>query len=163
MKLLSLDTSTTSTGYAVYEMGELIEYGCLTHDKGTHLKQDEKMQKMVEMIYALINRIKPFAIVVELTAVARNVQVQRNLTMILGAIYGYSVSHDLYFFTYRPSEWRNRVTPEKKPRKREELKEWSKNKVKEIFKIELDSDDASDAILIGYAYYMEFGKAIIKV
>lgn len=163
MKLLSLDTSTTCTGYAVYENGELIKYGCLTHDKKVHLKQDEKMQEMVKMIYRLMDELDPKIVAIELTAVARNVQVQRNLTMILGAVYGYCVSRKIYFYSFRPSEWRNRVTPEKKPRKRDELKEWSKNQVKEIFKIELDSDDTSDAILIGYAYYMEFGREYLKV
>jgi len=37
------------------------------------------------------------------------------------------------------------------PRKRDELKVWSVNKVKDIFKINVN-DDESDAILIGLAF-----------
>ena len=39
----------------------------------------------------------------------------------------------------------------------EELKEWSKQKVKDLFDIDNVSDDVSDAILIGMAYINMFG------
>lgn len=162
MILVSLDTSTTSTGYAVYDNGELVKYGCLKHDTKKRIATNEKMINMVMKIYELLNDIKPDFVITELTAVARNVQVQRNLTMILGAIMGYCISHNAYYYSFRPTEWRSLISDKNKPRKREELKQWSKDQVKQILNIELDSDDISDAVLIGYAYYMAFGKEYIK-
>ena len=49
-------------------------------------------------------------------------------------------------------------TNEKLPRKRDELKAWSKRKVLEKYNITDINDDVSDAILVGQAYINKFGK-----
>ena len=149
--MVSLDTSTNSTGFAVYDNGELSAHFVIESSGRT---SEEKIRDMIRKIYNWLDYYTPKIIVIELTAVARNVKVQRNLTMILGAVLGYCINKNIYtFFTFRPTEWRSLVCGDTKPpKKREELKQWSKDKVKEIFKIELDSDDIADAILIGYAY-----------
>ena len=72
--------------------------------------------------------------------------------MIFGVVYGKCVENEIDFYELRPTEWRKLIDPGKKPRKREELKEWSKQKVKELFNINDVTDDESDAILIGRAY-----------
>ena len=113
---------------------------------------------MILKIYEVINSENPQIIVAEMTVVARNAQAQRNLTMILGAIQGKCLEKDIFFYLFRPSEWRSLVKDheEKLPRKREELKEWSKKKVSNIYEINGVSDDISDAILIGQAYVNKF-------
>ena len=72
--------------------------------------------------------------------------------MIFGAVYSTCIRNGFDFQELRPTEWRKLIDPGKKPRKREELKEWSKQKVKELFGIENVNDDIADAILIGEAY-----------
>ena len=75
--------------------------------------------------------------------------------MILGAVYGWCLVHNVYFEMLRPTEWRALISKEKKGRKRDELKAWSVRKVKELFGIDV-TDDESDAILIGLAYVKKY-------
>ena len=98
----------------------------------------------------------PDIIVAEEMVVTRNAKTARNLTMVLGALLGKCLDNHIDWQTLRPTEWRKLIDSGKKPRKREELKEWSKQKVKDLFDIDNVSDDVSDAILIGMAYINMF-------
>ena len=149
-KLLSIDSSTSSTGYAVFIDGKYSRSGCI------QINDDDKLTKMIEHIYSLIINEDPDIIVVEEMVVVRNAQVARYLTMIIGAIFGKCLDNGIYYSSIRPTEWRKLIDPGKKPRKRAELKEWSVQKVKELFDIEGVSDDIADAILIGQAYINEW-------
>ena len=155
-KLISLDTSTSSTGYAVYISGKLHRYDLIDFKRIKNT--DERIKEMILKIYEIIETEKPQIIVVEMTVVTRNAQTQRNLTMILGAIQGKCLENNIFFSLLRPTEWRKLVNNEKEklPRKREELKQWSKQKVSDILGINDINDDISDAILIGQAYINRF-------
>ena len=150
-KLLSLDTSTYSTGWAYYENGVYKKSGVIDLKKIKNT--DDRLKLMVVEIYKCIERHSPTIIVIETPVVVRNPQVQRLLTMIFGAVYGKCVMDDIEWGDLRPTQWRKFVKKEseKLPRKRDELKVWSVNKVKDIFKINVN-DDESDAILIGLAF-----------
>lgn len=149
-KLLALDTSTTSTGYALYVDGKLKDYGSLDFDQKT--ASDVRFEQMINAIYKKIDEVKPQIVVTELTSVTRNAKTQRNLTMVLGAVWGKCLLTDAYYHSFRASEWRKLVDSGKKPRKREELKKWSIDKVNSILKTEINTDNISDAVLIGMAY-----------
>ena len=155
-KLISLDTSTSSTGYAVYISGKLHRYDLIDFKRIKNT--DERIKEMILKIYEIIETEKPQIIVAEMTVVTRNAQSQRNLTMILGAIQGTCLENNIFFSLLRPTEWRKLVNNEKEklPRKREELKQWSKQKVSDILGINDINDDISDAILIGQAYINRF-------
>ena len=155
-KLISLDTSTSSTGYAVYISGKLHRYDLIDFERIKNT--DERIKEMILKIYEIIETEKPQIIVAEMTVVTRNAQTQRNLTMILGAIQGKCLENNIFFSLLRPTEWRKLVNNEKEklPRKREELKQWSKQKVSDILGINDINDDISDAILIGQAYINRF-------
>ena len=155
-KLLSFDTSTNSTGYSLYISGKLDKYEAFNYSS---IKNTEnRIKEMILNLYQIIEKINPDIVVVELTVVTRNAQTQRNLTMILGAIYGLCISKDIFFYSFRPSEWRKQVcvNGENTPRKREELKKWSIKKVEQLYGITNINDDISDAILIGKAYINKF-------
>ena len=109
---------------------------------------------MISQIYQLIASENPQIIITETTVVVRNVEAQRNLTLILGAIMGKCVEKHIAYDSLRPTEWRKIIknVDEKLPRKREELKQWGKEKVFELYGKDIESDDISDAILIGRAY-----------
>lgn len=157
-KLISYDTSTKSTGYAVYLSGKFEKYDLLDfkHIKNT----EERINEMILKIYEIIKKEKPQIIVAEMTVVPRNAQSQRYLTMILGAIQGKCIDENIFFYLFRPTEWRKLVcnNNEKPPRKREELKKWSIEKTYLLFGVENINDDISDAILIGQAYINKFSR-----
>lgn len=151
-KILSLDTSSKTTGYAVFNDGKLIRYSSI--DKSDKKDSYERMSSMVYELIILIEREAPDVVVIEETVVTRNPQTQRMLSMILGAVFGVCVSNHFNYCSLRPTQWRKAVRgdDEKLPKKREELKLWSISKVAELFNINDISDDISDAILIGQAF-----------
>lgn len=151
-KILSLDTSTKVTGYAVYNQGKLVRYSSI--DKSAIKDGDERLRAMIKDLATLIEREAPDTVVVEETVVTRNPQTQRMLSMILGAVLCICVDFGFNYCALRPTQWRKAVRgdDEKLPRKRDELKKWSINKVNELFGIQDIGDDISDAILIGQAF-----------
>ena len=155
-KLISMDTSSNSTGVAIFVDGVLSRHFLIDLKKIKNT--DERIQEMIKQIYKIIDGEKPDIVVTELTVVTRNAQAQRNLTMILGAIYGKCIENNIWYHSYRPTEWRSLVDTDKKPkgRKREDYKEWSIELVRDFYKLDCYSDDICDAILIGRAYVNKF-------
>lgn len=151
-KILSLDTSTKNTGYAVFNDGKLIRYSSI--DKSDKKDSYERMAAMVYDIMVLIEREAPDVVVIEETVVPRNPQTQRMLTMILGAVFCVCIQNNFDYCSLRPTQWRKaaRDKDEKLPRKQEELKAWSLDRVKLLYGIDNITDDVSDAILIGQAF-----------
>ena len=149
--MLSLDTSTNSTGWALFVNGQYVENGCIKIENDSN-----KMIAMIWRLFYLLDIKRPNIVVVEEMVVTRNAQVARNLTMILGAVLGKCLEMKIDYHSLRPTEWRKLIDSGKKPKKREELKKWSKQKVFDLFGIENISDDVSDAILIGQAYINMF-------
>ena len=152
MKILSLDTSTKVSGYAVYDDNNLTYYSSI--DKSSIKDSDLRMMAMVSGIFILMQQYKPDVVVIEEMVVPRNPQTQRMLTMILGAVYGQCLQARIHYCSLRPTQWRAAVkdTKEKLPRKRDDLKVWSISKVNDLFNISGIDDNISDAILIGQAY-----------
>lgn len=152
-KMLAFDTSTTATGWALYIDGKLNDYGCLEFK--SDIPSDVRFEMMVNKIYRKIDEVRPQIVVTEQTSLskrANNIKTQIMLTQVLGAVWGKCLLVDAYYHFFTPSEWRKLVDPEKKPRKREELKKWSIDKVNSFLKTEINNDNISDAILIGMAY-----------
>lgn len=152
MRILSLDTSTKVSGYAVYDDNDLIYYSSI--DKSSIKDSELRMMAMVSGIFILMQQYKPDVVAIEEMVVPRNPQTQRMLTMILGAVYGQCLQAGIYYCSLRPTQWRAAVKDEgeKLPRKRDDLKSWSISKVNNLFKISEIDDNVSDAILIGQAY-----------
>ena len=155
-KLISMDTSSNSTGVAIFIDGVLSRHFLI--DLKNIKNTDKRIAEMVKEIYSLFEKENPDIVVTELTVVTRNAQAQRNLTMILGAIYGKCIEKNIWYHSFRPTEWRSLIDTDRKPsgRKREDYKEWSMEVVKELHGIHCLTDDVSDAILIGRAYVNKF-------
>lgn len=148
-KMISLDTSSSKTGYAIFINGNIEKSGVYDLSK----MKENRFKTMCISLANFIKGQKPEIVVVETTAVTRNAQVQRMLTEIIGVCRGAAYVIGAEFVELRPTEWRKAVcdTDEKPPKIKEELKKWSSNKVKELFNIESKTDDQADAILIGQA------------
>lgn len=149
-RLLSLDTSTKSTGVAVFENGMLVN--SYTLDGALSANHEDRLRVMIQNILWCIDAEYPNIIVVEQSIMTRNADTFRQLSMIVGAVIASALEYSSDYYMYTPSAWRALISDEKKPRKREELKTWSKNKVKELYGKECKTDDEADAILIGRAY-----------
>lgn len=151
IKVLSLDTSTTKTGWSIFINGEYNDCGLIDLSDMKE-KAEGRIPVMIEEIKNLMIDYSPDIVIVENTVVSRNVSSQRNLTMLLGMVWHLCIERGAEFQVVRPSEWRSWVSSEKKGNKREELKAWGVNKVHELYGFITESDDVSDAILIGYGY-----------
>ena len=149
--LLSLDTSTTSTGCAVYENGKLIETKLIVGDK--KISAEDRIRNILKNIFNYISEISPDIVVFETPSITRNAKTQRELCFVAGGVIGICTIKDIFYYEMRPSEWRKIVRSEDEvlPRKRVELKKWAIDKVKADFGIEV-GDDIADAVLMGKAY-----------
>lgn len=154
VKLLALDTSTTSTGCAVYKDGKLSRSLCI---KMSDKDSGERIRKMIRGIYELIKTENPDIVVIETPSSVRNAKTQRELTALYGAVLGKCAEKELFFYDFRPSEWRKIVKDEDEvlPRKRSELKDWAVSRIKDIYGKET-VDDEAEAILIGQAYINKY-------
>ena len=151
-RLLGFDSSTKSTGYAIFDDGNFSEVHRV--DKSNIKDSSQRLIEMVREIFKVIEDYSPTIVTWEVPVVIRNPQTQRDLSMLAGAIMGKCIEKNIFFYPFRPTEWRKLVkdNEEKVPRKRDELKKWGITKVKELFNIDVENDDESDAILLCQAY-----------
>ncbi len=147
-KLIGLDTSSSCSGYSIFINGIYSNSGILNYKNEKN--SNKRLQEMCIALLSFLDKENPDIIAIEITVVTRNAEAQRTLTIILGVVYGWCITHSCEYVGLRPAEWRSLISKEKKGRKREELKKWSIYKVKELFDLECN-DDQSDAILIGQA------------
>lgn len=168
--LLSLDTSSTITGWALFENGEYKTSGILNW---SHIKKmNERLEIMYIDIIQNIQKLEPDIIVLEKDIVGsgkrQNMSTINTLVKLIGGIWGYCLQLNsnttmdytngdfkIFYTEYSPSEWRKLVGI--KERKREECKKASIKRVKEKYGIEVDDNEA-DAINIGDAYCIEWNK-----
>lgn len=155
-KLVSLDTSTTNSGYAMYKDGILSDYGSFDYRKIKDI--DIRTKKMCTSLLSYLSENKPDIICIEQPKGAgRNVELVRKLAKILGVVYCWALLNASDYEEIMPSVWRKYIPEFNQGKKdREELKAESLRVVKEKYDIEADSDDVSDAILIGQSYINKF-------
>jgi len=157
MKLLALDLSTKSSGYAVFENGELIDYGCFTSASTDLIKRIKVMtdgiknviDKHIDITKIIVEEVRP-----EGTGYGvGNLKTHRALMWCQAAIA--FMLHDNYKnlemeYIY-PSSWRASIGIKTgRGIKRTTLKEKDIEFVKEKWNIDVNDDEA-DAICIGYA------------
>lgn len=158
VKLISLDTATGTTGYSIFIDGIYKESGII--ETSSKIKGDEKLEQMMDLIHSLLKGEQPDIVITELVVPVRNAQATRMLQELTGSVRGFCVEHQISYYSLRPTEWRNAITKttgqKPKGRKREDQKEWSLDVVNNVLRIKTESNDQSDAILIGKAYIEMF-------
>lgn len=153
-RLLSIDSSTTQTGIAIFDNGVFKGYELL--DCSNDKNMDSRFKLMAQTLLEILNQYSPNAIYVEETVVVRNAKTQRFLTRLQGVLYGWCVMRECDFNTIRPSEWRKPLKfNQGKNIKREMLKQQSIDYVKEHYGLNVD-DNIADAICIGEAIFKIF-------
>lgn len=153
--LLSLDTSTTSTGWAIFKDGEYQESGVI--DDFKKVKNGyERLKLMTKELLDSIGQLKPDIIVIEKDVVFGNMKVIDMLMKIIGAVYGFCLFNEITYYEFAPSEWRKYVKLQAFGRKRDEFKKASIKYIKDNLNMDVNDDEA-DAICIGLAYCKKFG------
>ena len=153
MKILSLDMSTKSTGWAIFEEKELKDYGCITSSSTDLIK---RIHVMIDSLREILNKNQIDKIIIEEVRPdigASNLQTHRALMWLQAALA--FLIHDEFkkiMITYiYPSSWRAKCGIKNgRGIKRETLKEADIRFVKNTYGIEVN-DDIADAIAIGHS------------
>ncbi len=155
-RMVSLDTSSTITGYAYWENARLKESGILYHDN-----EKNTLIRIEDMTIDIIDKLKSFKpdiVVIEQPPFCNSPKTCVMLAEIVGCAKGYAISTGADYVEYSPSEWRKLIADvgEIIPRKRDEAKRWDITKAENIFHKLMEDDNEADAILIGLARIRQF-------
>jgi Holliday junction resolvasome RuvABC endonuclease subunit len=162
MKILSLDASTKSSGYAIFNEQKLESYGCITASSTDLIKRINKMITELEQILIKEKVDKIILEEVRPEQGLQNIKTHKALMYLQAAIA--FLIHERFNtieveYTY-PNEWRAACGIHTgRGIKRETLKSADIKFVKENFGITVNDDEA-DAIGIGYAYVNKLSNEI---
>ena len=153
VRLVSMDSSTTSTGIALWINGELKKYKTLVPK--TKSPTEKRIMEMAKLINETLQEWKPIILYAETPQGKANIKLSRMLGQVLGIIIGWCSMNNCEFNEVNPSWWRKWNYWDQGKLERDELKELSKQKAKELYGIDC-GDDLSDAIHIGKAAFNYF-------
>lgn len=158
MQIISLDLSTKSTGWSVFEETNLIEYGCITASSTDVIKRIQKISSELNKVFSKYPNISN--VIIEEVRPENNqygvgnLHTQKVLMWLQASII--FILHDNYpnvkvEYVY-PSSWRAACGIHTgRGIKRTSLKTADINFVKENYNITVN-DDIADAICIGHAF-----------
>ena len=106
-RILTVDSSTSSIAFAVFDRGSLVSYGKINLvGSDVYLKAGNCCGKF----YALIKKIKPDAVVVESPIYSNSPKTAMHLALVQGALYGSSYMAGVRVFrAISPIQWQNYV------------------------------------------------------
>lgn len=165
IRILALDTSTRSTGWALFTNEHYVKSGLINLTKSTKSAPD-RIDCMSRSILDLMEKEKPDVVICEQVSVSRNMKTVRELCRVLDACYVYTLSHNCRFFEMTPSEWRGAIGMQRRAGDRLTYKQMSIEFAHKMFGIENAKDDEADAVCIGAAYineYVSIGKYRVEV
>lgn len=157
MKVLSIDASTKSTGFALFDNKKLVGYKCVTassSDLATRIK------KMVNALYDILEKYDIDIIVLEEVRPEQglqNIKTHKALMYLQGAFYlliqeQFKQIKIEYLY---PNEWRSKCGIKTGAGvRRQSLKPADIKFVKDTYGLDVN-DDIADAIGIGHAYIHE--------
>ena len=160
-KMLSLDTSSSKTGWAYFLAGRYKKSGVIDLDTKECKKKykdnsDKRIEDMCLAVWDLLQKYKPDIIVIEKLNVSRNMNATRVLSKVIGTVYTYYIlTDDCSYFEIQPTQWRSQLGMQSGKKKRDELKQLSIKYVKNTLGKDV-TDDESDSICQGLAYIKMF-------
>ena len=148
MKILSIDQSTTCTGYALFENNELISCNKIKPDGSDFII---KLINVLSSLENIIQKEKPDKIVFEniQNQASKNIETFKKLSGLFYCLTLLCEKYQIDYDTYYASEWR-KIIGFKGRMARSELKQKSKALIKDKYGFEANSD-ICEAILIGLA------------
>jgi len=155
--LISLDTSSSKTGWTFFIDGKYIDHGLIDLSK-SKLSSDERIKKMCLEILKVLDKYKPNIIAIEKMNVSRNMNAVRVLCRAIDTAYYYSILNDVFYYEIQASQWRSLLGMQGKNRKRDDYKALSVEYVKDKLNIEV-TDDEADSFCVGMAYIKLFSES----
>ena len=140
---LSLDQSTTKSGYSIFVDGKLVTYGLITASGDS----EKRIFKTIEIFKYLIEKTEPNVVVLENVQYQSNPKVLILLSKLLGILQFISLDKDIDTYVVMPKVWKS--TCGIKGRKRKEQKENTVKFIKKEYNIEVP-EDIADAISLNY-------------
>ena len=145
-KMVSMDLSLQSTGYAVYEDGKLVKYGNFVHKKA----KENHLETMSNDIISLLNSENPQIVVVEDVPYTKNMITFKKLERLIARVEAWcQIRDNITYQEYLPKHWRKLLNGPGNGQ-REEAKAWAMEKTG------IMQDDIAEAVLIGQAYITEW-------
>lgn len=155
IKLISLDTSTTRSGWAIYENGEYVKSDVIDLHRSRKDAQ-ERIDIMCREILKILTKEKPDIVVVEKLNVSRNLNTVRELSRVIDVCYFYALlAGNCRFQEMSPSEWRSGIGIKAKYGERQKYKKLAQEYAVKHFK-EGINDDEAEAICIGASYVSQY-------
>ncbi len=171
MRLLSLDLSTSCSGWAIFDDGKLVEYGSVSEksykgkSKQRYPARTGRVSKMMcEDLLEIIIKMNPDKIVIEEAAAngIAGVKSIKSLCMIHGAMLLLILQSNLTVYDsisfLSPREWRGAVGLKKNG----DWKQSSVNLTNKLFglNLTLTENDISDSILLGLGFLKLGGNVV---
>jgi len=156
MKILSLDQSTRVTGWSVFEDSRYVKSGAIDLHK---IKDtDERSKQMAVELCKLIGDIKPDVTIIEEVQQQSNVSTVIKLARIQGVAIGFCAAHNIDLHILTPTRWRSVLAYKQGPGvKRDQLKQQSRDFVKNVLGLSIGSEDENEAIAINEAAHRIYG------
>ena len=159
-KLISIDSSSTKTGFAIFENAIYQRSGVINLDIASDKKKykgnsDKRIEDMCIAIIDLLQKEQPDIIVIEKLNVGRNMVAVRALSKIIGVVYCYSILNNCFYFEIQATQWRSKLNMQSSKRKREEYKALAVQYIKETLGMDV-TDDEADSICAGIGYIRMF-------
>ena len=159
MRILTLDLSTRSSGYAIGQDGQLKLYGCITASSKDVVKRIIKMRDQLGKIICQ-NQIDK--VIMEEVRPQYNSHTNKVLMWLQAVIVVaiYEINPKIQYDFIGASEWRAALKIKQgRGIKRESLKPQDKKYVKDKYNL-IVNDDEADAICIFDAYFEKFDNEI---
>lgn len=148
--LISLDESTKNTGYAVFDGEKLIDYGNIKQDSKNVL---ERVNNILNAISDLIDYYEPNNLAFENVQITMSAPTAKSLMGLQFAIELICYKRNIPYTLFRPTSWRKILgLSNSRNFTRKEKKQQTIDFIEQKYKINIGSDDVSDAIAIGTAY-----------
>lgn len=152
-KIIALDESTKSTGYAVFENNKLIDKGAIVQSDKDTLK---RINNMLNSIRDLIEYHEPDIVVIENVQITMSAPTAKYLMGLQTIIELLCYRMEIKCVSVRTAHWRKVLGLSNSPKmKRQEKKKQAMEYCKNKYHIETAIDDVTDAICIGDSYLKE--------
>lgn len=156
MRVLAFDQSTKVTGWSLFADEKYVDSGVI--DLGKNKNTEERSKQMGLAICQVITDNKPDTVIIEEVAMQSNAQTLKLLARVQGIAIGFCAAHNIPLHILEPSKWRSALDFKQGAGvKREELKQQSRDFVKEYFKLDIKSEDEIESIAINQAAHIIYG------
>ena len=155
-RILSLDLSSTSTGYALFDKTEYIYSGTISCSKTKTKDSIVRILYIVKELHQLIEKYQPTAILIEKLPFT-NMYGRETLSYLHGAVKFLSVEKNVPIIAeWNPTHWRKILSfYQGKGKTPKLLKEQSMEYASVSTGKLIDDDNEADAICLGFAYLIK--------